>query len=171
MKVIRPARKNRVGLRLLGAVAMLSALILAVSAQADSATERKAYVDRLEAICKPGVEKTQRAVKGVKSDVQAERLAVAAAKLAKAAHIFNGTVGRISAVPRPAKDAAQFAKWFSYLRLQESYLARAGAALRAERIPSYQHSIVRFAQNGNKANDVVIAYGFNYCLFNFRRFN
>lgn len=153
------------------AVAALAALALAVCARADSLTDRLAYVDRLEAICKPGVEATQRAVKGVKSDVQAERLAVAAAKLGKAADIFGGTVGRISAVPRAPADATQLEKWFSYLRLQESYLARAGAALRAERIPSYQHNIVRFAHNGNKANDVVIAYGFNYCLFNFRRFN
>lgn len=165
----RASRNTR--LRRLVAVASLAALMLAVSARADSASERRAYVDRLEAICKPGVEATQRAVKGVKSDVQAERLAVASAKLDKAARIFGGTVRRISAVSRPAKDAAQFAKWFSYLRLQESYLGKAGAALHSERIPSYQRNIVRFAQNGNKANDVVIAYGFNYCLFNFRRFN
>ncbi len=153
------------------AVALLAALALAACARADSLSERKAYVDRLEAICKPGVEATQRAVKGVRSDVQAERLSIAAAKLAKAAKIFDGTVGQISAVPRPGSDAVQLAKWFSYLRLQQSYLAKAGAALRSEQIPSYQHNIVRFAHNGNKANDVVIAFGFNYCRFNFRRFN
>lgn len=162
-------RSDRV-LRLV-AVAVLAALALAVFARADSPTERRAYVDRLETICKPGVKATQSAVKGVKSDVQAERTAVAAAKLGRAAKIFGGTVERISAVPRPGSDAAQLAKWFEYLQLQQSYLAKAGAALRSERIATYQHSIVRFAHNGNKANDVVIAYGFNYCLFNFRRFN
>lgn len=168
---MRSRASASIGLRRLAAVALLAALALAVSARADSLADRGAYVDRLEAICKPGVEATQRAVRGVKSDVQAERLAVAAAKLGKAAHIFDGTVGKISAVRRPASDATQLAKWFDYLRLQESYLAKAGAALRTEHIPSYQHNIVRFAHNGNKANDVVIAYGFNYCRFNFRRFN
>ncbi len=167
---MRSRASSNLGLRLV-AVATLAALALAAYARADSPSERQAYVERLEAVCKPGVEATQRAVKGVKSDVQAERLAVAAAKLGKAAHIFGGTVGSISAAPRPPADATQLEKWFSYLRLQESYLASAGAALRAERIPSYQRNIVRFAHNGNKANDVVIAYGFNYCLFNFRRFN
>jgi len=153
------------------AVASLALLTLAVSAHADTASQRRAYVERLEGICKPGVEATQRAVKGVKSDVQAERLAVAAAKLAKAAHIFDGTVARISGVRRPAIDATQLNKWFDYLRLQQSYLARAAASLRAERIASYQRNAVRFVHNGNKANDVVIAFGFNYCRFNFRRFN
>jgi hypothetical protein len=151
--------------------ALLLALVLSVSARADSATEHNAYVDRLEAICKPGVERTQRAVKGVKPDVQAERFPLAAAKLAKAARIFDGTVARISGVPRPPTDAKQLAKWFDYLRLQKSYLAKAAAALRSDRIASYQRNSVRFVHNGNLANDVVIAFGFNYCRFNFRRFN
>jgi hypothetical protein len=158
--------------RLLAVVVFLAALTVAVSARADSASsERTAYVDRLETICKPGVAATQGAVEGVRSDVQAERLAVAAGKLGKAARIFDGTVGRISAVPRPAPDARQLAKWFGYLRLQESYLAKAADALRAKRISSYQHNSVRFVHNGNLANDVVIAFGFNYCRFNFSRFN
>jgi hypothetical protein len=29
---------------------------------------------------------------------------------------------------------------------------------------------VRVVHTGNLANDTVIAYGFNYCRFNFRRF-
>jgi hypothetical protein len=157
-------------MRLLLVAMVLSALTVVVSAQA-AGSERGVYVDRLETICKPGVAATQRAVKGVRSDVQAERLAVAAAKLSRAARIFDGTVGKISAVPRPPPDARQLAKWFGYLRLQESYLARAASALRAEKIASYQHNSVRFVHNGNLANDVVIAYGFNYCRFNFSRFN
>ena len=80
-------------------------------------------------------------------------------------------MGKISAVPRPPQDATQLAKWFGYLRLQESYLARAAAALRAERIVRYQHNAVLFVHNGNLANDVVIAFGFNYCRFKFSRFN
>lgn len=159
------------GARRLLVVAFLAALALSVSARADSATERKAYVDRLETVCKPGTEATQRAVKGVKKDVQTERFSVAAAKLAKAARIFDGTVGKISAVPRPPTDAKQLTKWFTYLRKQESYLAKAAAALRSERIASYQHNSVRFVHNGNLANDVVIAFGFNFCRFNFRRFS
>jgi hypothetical protein len=157
--------------RRLVAAASLAAIALSAPSAADAAPDRAEYVSRLEAVCKPGVEATQRAVRGVRSDIRAERLAVAAGKLASAARIFDGTVGTISAVPRPPLDAAQLAKWFGYLRLQESYLARAAAALRAQRIVQYQHNAVRFVHNGNLANDVVIAFGFNYCRFKFSRFD
>ena len=157
-------------LRRLVAVVSLAVLVLSVPARAES-PERAAYVSSLEAVCKPGVEATQRAVRGLRADIRAERLSVAARKLSSAARIFDGTVGEISSVPRPPLDAAQLAKWFGYLRLQESYLARAGAALRAEQIVKYQHNAVRFVHTGNLANDVVIAFGFNYCRFKFSRFD
>ena len=146
-------------------------LVLSASAGATVAPDRAEYVSRLESICKPGVETTQQTVKGVRSDIRAERLAVAAGKLGRAARIFDGTVGKISAVPRPPQDASHLAKWFGYLKLQESYLGRAATALRAEKIPRYQHNAVLFVHNGNLANDVVIAYGFNYCRFKFSRFS
>ncbi len=156
--------------RLVSAI-LLAVTVLSASAGAAVGPDRAEYVNSLESICKPGVEATQQAVRGVRSDIEAERLAVAAGKLGKAARIFDGTVGRISAVPRPPQDARHLAKWFAYLKLQKSYLARAASALRAERIPRYQHNAVLFVHNGNLANDVVIAYGFNYCRFKFSRFD
>jgi hypothetical protein len=164
-----PGRGNRARC-VLGAAALLLAVALVASAAA-APSERAEYVNRLESICKPGVEATQRVVRGVRSDIKAERLGVAAGKLGSAARIFDGTVGKISAVPRPSADAAHLAKWFEYLKLQKSYLARAAAALHAEKIPRYQHNAVLFVHNGNLANDVVIAYGFNYCRFKFSRFD
>ena len=158
----RPARR-------LVAAMFLAMLLLSVPAGADS-PDRAEYVSSLEKVCKPGVEATQRAVRGLRSDIRAERLSVAAGKLSKAARIFDGTVREISPVPRPPLDATQLAKWFGYLRLQEDYLARAAAALHAERIVNYQHNAVRFVHTGNLANDVVIAFGFNYCRFKFSRF-
>ncbi len=158
-------------MRRLVAAACLAALAPMALAVADVAPERAEYVSRLESICKPDVEQTQRAVKGVRSDVQQERLAVAARKLSNAGRIFDGTVRAISAVPRPSTDVPQLAKWFGYLRLQESYLRGAASALRAQRIARYQHNAVRFVHTGNLANDVVIFYGFNYCRFKFSRFS
>ena len=167
---MRRAARNRFRAGRLAAVAALAALVLSASAGAEAVPDRAEYVSRLESVCKPGVEATQRAVRGVRSDIKAERLAVAARKLASAARIFDGTVGEISPIPRPPLDATQLTKWFGYLRLQESYLSRAAAALRAERIVGYQHNAVRFVHTGNLANDVVIAFGFNYCRFKFSRF-
>ena len=152
-------------------VVSLSLAVLALSAPAAaSSPERAEYVASLEAVCKPGVEATQRAVRGLRSDVKAERLSVAARKLSKAARIFDGTVREITPVPRPTLDMTQLAKWFGDLRLQEDYLIKAAAALHAERIHQYQRNAVRFVHTGNKANDVVIAFGFDYCEFKFSRF-
>lgn len=162
---------SRIQARRPAVAASLAVIALAATAGAETAPDRAEYVSRLESVCKPGVKATQQAVRGVRSDVQAERLGIAAGKLTRAARIFDGTVSKISAVPRPPQDAAQLAKWFGYLRLQESYLARAGAALRAEQIVKYQHNAVRFVHNGNLANDVVITFGFNYCRFKFSRFD
>lgn len=153
------------------AAACLVALGLSAMARAETAPSQAEYVTRLEAICKPKVEATQRAVRGLRSNVQRERLGVAAGQLARARRIFDGTVAAISAVPRPQVNTTQLSKWFSYLRLQESYLGRAAGALKARRIVSYQHNSVRFVHTGNLANDVVITYGFNYCRFKFSRFD
>src|SRR5262245_58165411 len=98
------------GRRLISAV-MFAVMVLCASAEAADGPERAEYVNRLESICKPGVEATQKAVKGVRSDIEAERLAVAAGKLGKAAQIFDGTVQKISAVPRPPNEATHLAKW------------------------------------------------------------
>jgi hypothetical protein len=165
----RASSSNRV--RRLMAVAPLAVIALGATAGAEAPPDQAEYVGRLESVCKPGVEATRRAVRGVRSDIRAERLTVAAGKLSRAARIFDGTVGTISTVPRPPLDAAQLGKWFGYLQLQESYLDRAAASLRAQQIVRYQHNAVRFVHTGNLANDVVIAFGFNYCRFKFSRFN
>jgi hypothetical protein len=153
------------------AAACLAVFALSALAGASALPDHAEYVSRLESICQPGVEETQRAVRGVRSDIRRERLAIAARKLSSAGRIFDGTVRAISAVPRPPADAAQLAKWFRYLRVQESYLRGAASALRAQRIVRYQHNAVRFVHTGNLANDVVITYGFNYCRFKFSRFS
>ena len=162
-----PARRLVAAVSL--AMLVLPTLVLTAPAGAES-PDRAEYVSSLEGVCKPGVEATQRAVRGLRSDITAERLSVAARKLSRAARIFDGTVREITPVPRPPLDATQLSKWFGYLRLQESYLAKAAAALRAERIVQYQRNAVRFVHTGNLANDVVIAFGFDYCRFKFSRF-
>jgi hypothetical protein len=155
--------------RLAGAALLATFLICGVAA-AEGEPTRVEYVAQLEAICKPDAEATVKAVKGVRDDVRAERLAVAASKFSKASKIFDGTVRDISAVPRPPADTAKLTKWFNYLGQQESYLAKIVTALRAGRTVQSQRYTARFVHNGNLANNVVLAFGFNYCSFKFSRF-
>ena len=152
-------------------VAVLLALVLvsAASAAAEAPT-REEYVGQLEGICKPGTEATQRAMKGARADLAGERFGVAAGKFAKASSIFGSTVKRIAPVPRPPADAAKLTRWFGYLQAQVSYLRRITAQLRAGRGIKAQRLTARFIHNGNLANNVVLAFGFDYCSFKFSRY-
>jgi hypothetical protein len=150
--------------------AFAAALLLASAAVAATAPTRDEYVGQLEAICKPSAEATQRAMKGARTDIRAERLKVAAGKFGQAATIFAGSVKKTEAVPRPAADSAKLAKWFGYLDDQESYLREAAAQLRAENAVQAQRLTARFIHSGNLANNTVLAFGFQYCTFKFSRY-
>jgi hypothetical protein len=152
------------------ALSLAVALFAAVSAAAAEAPTRTEYVDQLETICKPDALATQRAMKGARTDIRAERLKPATTKFAKATSIFGGTVKRIAAVPRPPADATKLGKWFTYLKRQESYLRQITAQLRQEHAIKAQRLTARFIHNGNLANNVVLAFGFNYCSFKFSRY-
>jgi hypothetical protein len=151
-------------------VALAAALLPAATALAAEAPTREEYVTQLEAVCKPDAEATQKAMKGARADVRAEKLALAAAKFAKAASIFGSTVKEISTAPRPPADAAKLSKWFGYLKAQESYLQQITAKLRADQAVPAQRLTARFIHNGNLANNTVLAFGFDFCSFKFSRY-
>lgn len=149
---------------------LVVALFAAAKAPAAEAPTREEYVDRLEAICKPDALATQKAMKGARGDIRAERLAVAARKFGRATSIFGSTVKRISAVPRPPADVTRLGKWFTYLKRQESYLREITGQLRQDHAIKAQRLTARFIHSGNLANNVVLAFGFDHCSFKFSRY-
>ncbi len=153
-------------------VALTALLGFCAAAFADSqALSRDAYVGRLEPICKPGAEATRRAMKGVRDDVRNEkRIPIAARKFARAAKIFGNTIKKIGRVSRPPGDTARLKRWFKYLKRQESYLKRISAQLRHRHTIKAQRLTARFIHNGNLANNVTLAFGFDYCSFKFSRY-
>jgi hypothetical protein len=159
-----------VGSRLIAIICFIAALPAATAALAAEAPTRTEYVHQLEAICKPDALATQRVMKGARADIKAERLKVAAQKFAKATSIFGGTVRHISGVSRPPADTAKLGKWFIYLKRQEAYLQQITAQLQQEHAIEAQRLTARFIHNGNLANNVVLAFGFNYCSFKFSRY-
>jgi len=167
MKTRLRLRRRRFAIAPLAAVVLFAGVTTAISAEAPTRDE---YVTQLESICKPDAEATRKAMKGARSDIRKERLAIAAGKFAKAARIFGSTVKKISAAPRPYADVAKLDKWFGYLKQQESYLKQITAQLRADRAIKAQRLTARFIHNGNLANNVVLAFGFDYCNFKFSRY-
>jgi hypothetical protein len=159
----------RRSLAALFALLLLASAAAAVALAAEEPT-RAEYVSRLEPICRPGSDATERAVKGVRADVRAERLKVAGGKFAKAQRIFSGTVRSISAVPRPPADTAVLSRWFAALKREETYLGQMVSTLRAENVAGFGRVSARFIHEGNKANNAVVSFGFNYCSFKPSRF-
>jgi len=157
-------------LRIAAFLAVLLALALADSSQAAPDVSRAEYVARLEKICKPDSEATLRAVRGTRGDVRAERFRRAAAKVVAAKRIFTGTIHAISGVPRPAADGDTLGRWFAALKREAGALGRTAASLGAEDIPRFQRVWAEFIHEGNKANNVVVSFGFNYCTFKPSRF-
>ena len=152
------------------AVLWVALLAAAASAAAAEAPTREEYVTQLEEVCKPDAEATQKAMKGARADVQAERLTLAAGKFARATSIISSTLKRISPVPRPPADAAKLSKWFGYLKNREGYLEQITAKLRAGQAIKAQRLTSRFIHNGNLANNTVLAFGFDSCSFKFSRY-
>lgn len=146
------------------------AALAAATAPAAEAPTRDEYVERLEQVCKPDALATQKAMKGARADVRKERFRAAAGKFGRATTIFGGTVQRISAVPRPGADESKLGKWFGFLNRQEDYLHRITGALRGSEGIKAQRLTARFIHTGNLANNVVLAFGFDYCSFKFSRY-
>jgi hypothetical protein len=150
---------------------VLAALALVLPTAAIGASVgREEYVAGLEKICKPDSEATQRAVRGTRADVRSERFRRASTKVTKASRIFAGTVRSIAEPPRPPSDRKTLARWFAALQREGDALDRTAAALRAEDLPRFQRVWANFVHEGNKANNVVVSFGFDYCAFKPSRF-
>jgi hypothetical protein len=155
----------------IGVATFAIALLFAAGAAAEApAPSRAEYVAKLEGICKPRALATKRAVQGMRADLRAERLAIAAAKFSRASRFFAATVREISPLTRPLADRASLGRWFGYLAEEESNLQRIVAVLRADRPVAFQHASARFVTSGEHADNVVLAFGFNYCYFKLSRF-
>jgi hypothetical protein len=159
--------KSWMAIGALGLLALSSGVAVSSAAEEPGRTE---YVARLEQICKPGSDATERAVHGVRADVRAERFAVAAGKFARAQRIFTATVSSISTVPRPAADTSTLKRWFVALGKEKNYLGQIVKTLRANDVAGFERVSALFIHEGNRANNAVVSFGFNYCDFKPTRF-
>jgi hypothetical protein len=165
-----PSTALALRLAALGLIAASCAAWLGGEARGAVDPSRPEYVAQLERICEPGSDATARAVHGVRPDVRSERLTRAAMKFSRAKHIFVHTVRTISTVRRPAADEAVLARWFAALKREETYLGRIVVALRTSNVARFQRASARFIHQGNRANNVVVSFGFNFCAFRPSRF-
>lgn len=145
---------------LLGLAAAVTLLVTAPLALAVTIEEYKTAV---EPICKQNSETSTSLLKGVKTQVQQDKLVPAGKRFIRAAGALGKAVTQIAAEPQPVEDEVKLDKWIGYLKEQKTYLLKVGQALKAENKFKAQQNAVKLNKANKRANDTVISFGFNHC--------
>lgn len=149
------------------AVALLVAVPVAFAAEK---TPREEYVEQVEPICKKNSDENSRILKGVKDQVNNDKLVPAGKRFIKASGVLGKSVTQIDKVPRPTEDAAKLTKWIGYLRQEKTFLQKIGQALKSNDKFHAQKLAVELNKNNNQANNTVISFGFEECRIDSSRF-
>ena len=154
--------KTRIKTATLGTVAAV-ALLLAAQASLAAEPTRESYKAEVEPICKANTKANERILKGVKGEVKAGKLKLAAGQFAKAATALKKTLNQLKAVPQPSADKAKLTKWLGYIKTEAEQFEQTAAKLKAGNKAGAQAMAVRLTQTANLANNQVLAFEFKYC--------
>jgi hypothetical protein len=159
-----------------GKVAILVALgaALAVAAPAFGIAEpptEAEYVAAVEPICKRDREATERILKGARENIDEGRLLAAGNQLIRASRRFGATIGQLVVVPRPTAQEEKLQKWFGFLRIVKTRLAKTGKLYREGKKLEATHESIRTERSGNAANNVSFSFGFRECRMSRSRFS
>jgi ABC-type uncharacterized transport system fused permease/ATPase subunit len=147
--------------------------VLAISAPVALAAEEPTqaeYVKRLEPICKQNSQANARILRGVKGQVKKGKLVPAGRRFVRASNALGRSVNQMARVPRPAADVRRLKQWFGYLQRERLYLLRIGKALKSKNKFQAQKQAVQLNRNNNRANNVVISFGFKECRIDSSKF-
>src|SRR6059058_1433 len=97
---------------------ILLLLSLASLALADLGEERQGYKAQVEPICKQNREANERVLKGVKKNIKAGKLKLAATQFAKGAAALKKARTQLGAVSKPVSDEARLTKWLSLIKTE-----------------------------------------------------
>jgi hypothetical protein len=157
--------------RLAGLVAALAVLIVAapLAFAAEVSTDDE-YVQLAEPICKRNVEANKRIFKGAKGEVKRGELKRASKHFVRASRAFGETIGQLAKVPRPPESSTKLGKWLTVLRAEKAVIQKIGRALAKEQRRKAESYSVDLRRNANRANNIVLGFGFDYCLIDPSRF-
>lgn len=149
------------------AVGALSALLLLLASSlafaADLEQERQAYKAQAEPICKQNREANERVLKGVKKNIKAGKLKLAASQFAKGAAALKKARTQLVAVPKPAADSARLTKWLGYIKTEIGLFEKVSKKLKAGDQHGAQRMALQLTSTVNRANNTVLPYEFKYC--------
>jgi hypothetical protein len=131
---------------------------------------RAEYVEQSEPICKANTVANTSILKGVQEDVRDGKLKVLGAKFSRAARALHHTIQRLEQIPRPSADESRLVRWFTHLNGEVKLLERVAGELRKERHASLGKYFVELRHNENVTNNIVLTFGFEYCLLQTARY-
>jgi hypothetical protein len=152
------------------ALALAMALLAVVPAALAATQEQVEYAEGVEPICKTNSEANSRILKGVKGQVEDDKLVPAGKRFVRASTALGKAVTQIDKVPRPEAYDAKLTKWIGYLRKEKGFLQRIGSALKAKDKHKAQKLAVELNKNNNQANNTVITFPFKECRIDSSRF-
>lgn len=146
-----------------GALGILLLLSLSSMALADLTEERQAYKAQAEPICKKNREANERVLKGVKKNISAEKLTLAATQFAKGATALKKARTQLAAVPKPAADSARLTKWLGLIKTEVELFEKVSKKLKTGDKHGAQRMAIYLTSTAKRANNTVLPYEFRYC--------
>jgi hypothetical protein len=146
----------------------LQAVLAPVASSAD--ISRAEFVEQSEPICKANTIANKNILKGVREDVREGKLKVAGAKFSRAARALNRTIHRLEQIPRPSADESRLERWFTHLNGETKLLEKVARRLRKGGHVDLGKHVLELRHNANVANNIVLTFGFEYCLIQTARY-
>ena len=156
-------RSKRRSLGILSLFAALAILLTASFAFAEEEVTRDSYREAVEPICKTNKQASDRILSGVKDMVKKDKLAQASQAFAKAATALEKAQKQLAAVAQPPADAAKLTKWISEIKGEVALMKTISTKFKQGNKSKATSLAVKLQNNANKANNLVIAFQFNYC--------
>jgi hypothetical protein len=144
-------------------IALLGLPPLQVSAAAAEPT-RPEYVKTAEPICKANTLASQKILKGIRDDVRERKLKLAGAKFRRAARALSRTISQLENIPKPGPDEARLERWFTHLKGEVELLEKVAGRLRDGTTANVGKIVLELRHNANVTNNIVLTFGFEYCL-------
>lgn len=149
---------------LLGVQALLSPLA------ASEEVTRSDYVERSEPFCKTNTITSKRILKGIREDIREGRFRRAGHKFSRAADSLATTVDRLETLPQPSADEARLRRWFAGLRKEVRLMEKLAARLSDGRSKGLARDVLELRHQANVTNNIVLTFGFEYCLIQVARY-
>jgi len=125
---------------------------------------RPEYVATAEPICKANTVANRNILRGTRDDVREAKLKRAGGKFQRAARALDKAIQSLERLPRPPEDGTILARWFDQLNGEADLLDHVAKQLVASRTADLGRYVLEMRHTANKANNVVLTFGFEYCL-------